>query len=109
MKVQNQPNLNPQTVEKTKGSRDKQVTENSQTGARGEVAAKGGAEVQISDTARFMKQAFETAKGSPDIRREKIESLKRQINDGTYKVDAGALADRILDDHILTDFGKNRL
>ncbi|NDG27169.1 MAG: flagellar biosynthesis anti-sigma factor FlgM [Proteobacteria bacterium] len=56
-----------------------------------------------------MKQAMETAQNTPDIRRDKVEMLKKSIREGTYHVDSAAIADRLVDEHLRNDFGKNTL
>ena len=67
------------------------------------------AEVDISDRARLMKTAFDTAKSAPDISANKVAELKERIKNGSYHVNADDLAQRILDEHLNSDFGKNKL
>lgn len=59
-----------------------------------------GTSVQISDdgkgrAAEFQK-ALEIAKGTPDVREDRVAALKKQIADGTYQVDSGKIADGML-------------
>ncbi|WP_322906502.1 flagellar biosynthesis anti-sigma factor FlgM [Paenibacillus campi] len=64
--------------------------------AAGEKRATRKDEVSISPEAMEMLQA-NTAQASADAERaQKIQSLKEQVAGGTYKVDAGALADKLL-------------
>jgi negative regulator of flagellin synthesis FlgM len=65
--------------------------------------------VEISEHAQLMKQASEIAKSTPDIRRDKVEMLKKSITDGTYQIESSKIADRLVDEHLRTDFGKNLL
>lgn len=67
------------------------------------------ASVDISDDAKLMKKTADLVHEAPDIRKEKVEALKKAIASGNYQVDAEAVADRILQDHLTNDFGKNNL
>ena len=69
----------------------------------------GRADVEISDGARLMKTAFDNAKLAPDVREDRVAFLRSKIKDGSYHVDAERLAERILADHLASDFGKNNL
>lgn len=68
-----------------------------------------GSTVEISDNARLMKQANEIVAKTPNVRWDKVEELKQKIRSGTYQVDAGAIADKLLAEHIENNFGKNNL
>ena len=68
-----------------------------------------GSEVEISERAQLLKKANEIVHQTPEIRKERVEELKAQILAGTYRVDAGSIADKLLEDHLGTDFGKNNL
>jgi hypothetical protein len=48
------------------------------------------------------KKALETVQASPDIRSEKVTEIKSQIASNNYRVDSGALAEKILQE-ILTE------
>ncbi len=67
------------------------------------------AEVDISDRAVDMARARSIVESMSDVRPDRIAMLKKQIADGTYWVDAEKIADRIVDEHLATDFGKNNL
>ena len=114
MKVTNNPAPNPyQTDTKIEGAKNSQksaknqaieaFTTSSHTGVR------SGAEVEISDTAKLMRQASEIARETGDVRSDKVSALKKSIQDGTYEIDARAIADRLVDEHLGADFGKNNL
>lgn len=61
---------------------------------------KGNYDVHISsgakDRALASQKAFDIAKETPDIREDRVSALKEQIQNGTYKVDAGNIADAML-------------
>ncbi|NBX92355.1 MAG: flagellar biosynthesis anti-sigma factor FlgM [Proteobacteria bacterium] len=108
MKVSNNVPMNPQVIEKSKEStpQAKTALDTDRSGVGG---ARSGASVEISERAKLMKQAMETAQNTPDIRRDKVEMLKKSIREGTYHVDSAAIADRLVDEHLRNDFGKNTL
>ena len=60
---------------------------------------------EISSKAREFSQAKEVASKSPDVREEKIAELKRRIAAGTYQVNAQALADKMVDEHVSSGIG----
>jgi len=62
--------------------------------------AKGNYDVSISphakDRAAAFQKAFDIAKATPEIREDRVKALKEQIQNGTYKVDSGDIADAML-------------
>lgn len=81
----------------------------SQTGsekAKGKEAsssrASDGASAEISARAREMAMAKKLASQPDASREEKIAELKRQIANKEYKVNAEAVADRLVDEHLAT-------
>ncbi len=65
--------------------------------------------VEISDSARLMQRAEDVARSAPDVRADRVATLKQSIKDGSYQVDNGSLADRIIEEHLFSGFGKNNL
>jgi len=67
--------------------------------------AKSGINVAVSPKARELvdarKRAFDIAKGTPDIRENRVADIKRQIQAGTYQVDPGKIADGIAREALL--------
>jgi negative regulator of flagellin synthesis FlgM len=65
----------------------------------------GGANVRISDDAKSradgIAKALEIARNTPDVREDRVAELKKKIQDGTYQVDAGKVADGMLREAIL--------
>jgi negative regulator of flagellin synthesis FlgM len=108
MKVSNQSPLQSQVIEKSKeaGTPPKVSSELSRSES---TQGQSGAAVEISERAQLMKQAMDIARNSPDVRKDKIESLKKSIKEGTYQVESSKIADRLVDDHLRSDFGKNLL
>lgn len=73
--------------------------------AEAKAAAAGSAKAEISGKAKEMAQAKQAAADAPDVREEKIAALKARIAEGKYKVDAEAIADRMVDDHLKAGIG----
>lgn len=69
----------------------------------------GGAAVEISDNARLVTKAMAAVRSTPDLSANKVADLKKRIQEGNYKVDAEKVAEKILEEHLNYDFGKNRL
>lgn len=115
MKVTNQPpHINSgadaaQSLERTKSTARPGATPDGKSQVEGTEAAAGSSAVELSDNARLMRQASEAAKAAPALDAGKVERLKEQIRSGTYRVDAEAIAERILEDHFNNHFGKNDL
>ena len=57
----------------------------------------GSDEAGISARARELGRALEAVEGSPADRELRIKALRAAIENGTYKLDAGEVARRLLD------------
>lgn len=66
------------------------------------VVATDGAKAEISFKVKELAKAKDVAASAPDIREQKIAELKRKIEAGKYKVDAEAVADKMVDEHLRT-------
>ena len=56
--------------------------------------------VVLSSEARLRGAALQTASDAPDVRREKVDELKRQVQDGTYKPDLKKAAANLIRDDL---------
>lgn len=56
-----------------------------------------GDNVDISSRAREMNRAKSLLDGVPDMRTEKVVKLKTDIESGTYHVDAGKVAEKMIE------------
>lgn len=65
-------------------------------------ASSQATKVELSSKAQDIKKIKELAKNAPDVDMNKVEKFKRMIADGTYKVDAKAVADRMVDEHLMS-------
>jgi negative regulator of flagellin synthesis FlgM len=59
-----------------------------------------GADVNLSPEARekakAYKKALDIARNTPDVREERVAEIRKRIQDGTYQVDSGKIADGML-------------
>lgn len=68
-------------------------------------AKSGGDTLEISVQGREIQEVKSALKDIDDVRREKVENIKKEIASGTYKADArkiaeGIIEERLLDKHI---------
>jgi len=68
-------------------------------------ASKANFDVNISSGARSRAEAsakaLEIARNTPDVREDRVAMLKKQIEEGNYKVDSGKVADGMMREAIL--------
>ncbi len=62
----------------------------------------GATRVAVSPQAQEAKRIKELALAAPDVDMEKVAKFRSLIDAGQYKVDAKAVADRMVDDHLET-------
>lgn len=60
------------------------------------------AKVDFSTRAKEIKKAKDIATSTPDIDEAKVAKYQSMIDKGEYKVDAKAVADRMVDEHLST-------
>ena len=102
MKVTNNPGPNISNIEsgKSKPVDDKIAKTTGELAKLGE-SKDQSAKVQLSDKAQLMQRAKEIALNAPDTDEAKIARLQKMIDEGKYRVDADAVADRLVDNHLL--------
>lgn len=61
----------------------------------------GASKVELSPRAQDMKRIKDIANSTPDIDEAKVAKFQKMIDEGKYKVDAEAVADKMVDDHLL--------
>ena len=62
----------------------------------------GASKVDLSPRAQEAKRIKEIAMSTPDVDAEKVARFQKAIDDGNYKVDSKAVADRMVDEHLET-------
>lgn len=110
MKVTNNPPADTtQVLEKARTTRTGEKANASSREAQS-VKAQTASQVDISENARLLQKAVELVHGSEaNASTERVAQLKDSVRNGTYTVDSERLADRIVEEHLLTSFGKNHL
>lgn len=56
--------------------------------------------VAVSSRAQEAKKIKEIAMAAPDVDQAKVEKFRKLIEEGKYKVDANAVADKMVDDEL---------
>lgn len=59
--------------------------------------------VNISDAAKEIQEVRRELDNIPDVRADKVEQLKNQIEDGTYEIKSEEIAEKMLKDSLLND------
>lgn len=111
MKVTQNPLPQSSTLENTRATEKAQKARAAEAPSTNVTQRSGqpDADVTISDGAQLLRQAREAVYASPDIQHDKVAELKRRIQSGTYQVDSKAVADKLVDEHLASNFGKNNL
>ena len=63
--------------------------------------------VALSERSQDIRQIKELATASPDVDQAKVEKFRRLIDEGKYKVDAKAVADKMVDEQLLSAGASN--
>ena len=62
---------------------------------------KDSTNVNLSPRAQQMQKAKEIARGDDSVDEARVAKLQKMIDEGSYKVDADKIADRLVDEHML--------
>lgn len=60
------------------------------------------AKVDLSARAKDIQRAKDIAKASPEVDLAKVEKFQKLIDDGKYKVDSKAIAERMVEEHLMS-------
>jgi negative regulator of flagellin synthesis FlgM len=81
----------------TKGAKGAAAGKAGAVSTGGETAEGGAADqVTLTQSARSLQKVAEAVANAPVVNSSKVESTKLAINSGTYKIDSGRVADKIL-------------
>ena len=72
------------------------VTDKSQGEATAAASAKTSDHVTLTHSARALQKIEEAVARTPVVNADKVASVKQAINSGTYKIDAGRVAGKLL-------------
>ncbi len=65
------------------------------TAAPADATPRNGDQLKLTDSARALQEAAQSKETSP-IDAKRVEQVRRALADGSYKIDAGRIADRML-------------
>lgn len=78
------------------------LTGKNEGASRKDAPAKGGEDtLELSVQAREMQEVKSALKDMPEVREEKVQQIKREIASGTYRADAGKIAEGIFEERLL--------
>lgn len=64
--------------------------------AAGEDSPAGGDTISVSRDALLLTEARRTAQNTPDVRADRVAELRAQVANGTYNIDAQAIAESLV-------------
>ncbi|AGH94789.1 flagellar biosynthesis anti-sigma factor FlgM [Pseudobdellovibrio exovorus] len=100
-KVGQNLNLTDAKANKTSDASKTGAAQSAQTNSSSSASAGAQAsKVELSPRVQDIKRIKELAASAPDVNAEKVEHFKRLIAEGKYKVDAKAVADRMVEEHL---------
>jgi negative regulator of flagellin synthesis FlgM len=81
-----------------KGSNSSVVADKSQSDPAGAAAStpKAADQVTLTDSARSLQKIEEAVAKAPVVNAAKVASVKQAVQSGSYQVDAGRVADKLL-------------
>ena len=99
MKIPGSENFIKNAISKAESKGSKRVGSKGSKTAGKETASSGAAsseKVLLSSTGKDIARISDIIKASPDIRAEKVERIKTEIDNGTYSIDGKKIAENIL-------------
>ncbi|RYZ77842.1 MAG: flagellar biosynthesis anti-sigma factor FlgM [Proteobacteria bacterium] len=93
-------------TERTKGgSATAAIADNDKMGSK--LSDLGASKVEVSPRAQDAKRIKEIAMSAPDVDEAKVAKFRQMIDEGSYKIDAKGIADRMVDEHLSMEDMKN--
>lgn len=78
-----------------------QSAEKHQKPGEANAKAHSGDRVEFSARSREMQKIYEVLQSAPDVRSEKVSEIRKRIEEGQYRVDSDALAEKIIKESLL--------
>jgi negative regulator of flagellin synthesis FlgM len=98
--------LQDKTVSNLKSSEASEIGKNSKASKNKEAITQGAkdqsAKIDLSPRAQQMRKAKDIAMSTPDVDSDKVKKFQDLIDKGLYKVDAKKVADKMVDDSLLS-------
>jgi negative regulator of flagellin synthesis FlgM len=66
------------------------------------ISTQADTKTSISPKAQELATAKQIATQTPDVRTDKVDNLKKRIQEGTYSVDSQLVADKMIAEHLNT-------
>ena len=79
-----------------KGSSTGGVVADKSQSEQASVASQAGDHVTLTTSARSLQKLSEAVAQAPVVNADKVASVKQAVNGGSYRVDSGRVADKIL-------------
>ena len=95
MKINDHRPITPAEVTRTSAPGVRSGTGDQPTGAG--AVERPAAKVELSNRSRELHEALQAANEAPDVRREKVERVRRAVSEGRYEIDPQQIARRMLD------------
>ncbi len=102
MKISDLKDVNAQMIQQYQ--RGDNSTVNSSDKQAANASVKTEETVDLSTKAKDIQQAKNAVNQLPDVREAKVQQVKTQVDKGTYNVDAGKIADKMVKDSIIDIF-----
>ena len=98
-------NLNLRDAQKSDASQKSGAVDGNKSGpsttGAGALDTLGATQVNISERAQDIKKAKELAMNAPSVNEQRIVELQKLIDEGKYKTDAKAIADKMVDEQLM--------
>ena len=63
---------------------------------RGSASSQAGDQLSLTTSAQLLKELSEAVAASPEVDQSRIDAIRAAIADGSYDIDAGRIADKLL-------------
>jgi negative regulator of flagellin synthesis FlgM len=101
MKISDLKDANAQVIQQYQKSDNSAVSSDKQVTS---AALNPEEKVDLSTKAKDIQQAKNALNSLPDVREEKVQEIKAQVEKGTYKVNAEKIADKMVKESIVDIF-----
>jgi len=82
--------------QQTRSQKDEHGKQQGSEGVRSLPVSAGADEIRVSDTAAQIANLVSRAKGTPDVRQDRVDALRELVHSGQYEVPAGDIAAAIV-------------
>ncbi|HOW57368.1 MAG TPA: flagellar biosynthesis anti-sigma factor FlgM [Smithellaceae bacterium] len=101
MKISDVKDISAQMVQQYQKNESITVTSDKQAANKG---AGTGEKVDLSTQAKTIQQIKEVLSGVPDVREEKVQEIKSQVQQGIYEINGDKIAEKMVAESIIDIF-----